>query len=249
MKRLPYFLILILTFGFMPDFGISDKPIAKKQHSFNCNLLADKVFIYEVAKSIIDKHDSPHIWNLSEPDSSEFFSTEDYFIDSNSKNRLVLIGGYAGMSAGSADNLLILFSCEDTFNILWSGQLGNISLSDIKDLNGDGVKEIICTSYTMYMGECVDSYSIFNFKDKEQNFLFEAHSRSIIDCGFDNTIESHESGDTLEINFDCALINRNNQKFEVRQVQTIKTHNGGKTYDEILKNIRVELDTSFINLK
>lgn len=249
MKGLLYFLILILTFGFMPGLGISDQPKAKKQHSFDCNLLADKAFIYQVAKSIIDQHDSPYIWNLSDPDSSEFFSTEDYFTNSKTKTRLVLIGGNAGMSAGSADNLLILFSCEDTFNILWSGQLGNITPTNIKDLNGDGIKEIICTSSMMYMGECNDSYSIFNFKDKEQNFLFQVHSRSIIDCGFDNAIEIHEPGDTLEVNFDCALLNRNNQNFSVRQVRMIKTHGGGKTYDEILKNIRVVSDTTIIKMK
>jgi len=247
MKRHTYIIIIVLTIGLFACNNFADKS-SMKEKQFDCNSLTDKKVIYKIAKSIIDKHDNDQIWNLSEIDTTDFFTTEDYFTNPKSKNRLVLIGGNAGMSAGSADNLLILFSCSDTLNILWSGQIGDFNQSDIIDVNGDGVKEIVYNSSMMWMGECNDSYNIFNFKDGKQNFIYGAHSNSVIDCGYDNLAEIYKPGDTLENMFDCSLLKLNNKKYEVRQIHTIKIHNGGLTDNEILKKIKVILDTTIIKL-
>lgn len=247
MKRHANIVTIVLTLGLFACNNVADKTIKRQQ--FDCNSLTDKKVIYKIAKSIIDKHDNEQIWNLSEVDTADFFTTEDYLINPKTKSRLVLIGGNAGMSSGTADNLLILFSCSDSINIVWSGQIGDFEPSDIKDLNGDGIKEIVCTSSMMWIGECNDSYNIFNFKDGKQNFIFTSHSTSVLDCGRYNLGELFKQGDTLEHKLDCSLAKLHDKEFNVQQIQTIKIHNGGQTDDEIIKNLRVVTDTTNIKLK
>ncbi len=248
MKRHTNILTLVLTIGLFACNNVSDKT-SKKEQQFDCNSLTDKKVIFEIAKSIIEKKDNEQIWNISEIDTTDFFTTEDYFTNSKTKNKLVLIGGNAGMSSGTADNLLILFSCSDTLNILWSGQVGDFNQTDIIDLNGDGVKEMVCNSSMMWMGECNDNYNIFNFKDGIQNFVFTSHSTTVLDCGRDNLGELYKLGDTLETNLGCSLIKLNDKEFSVRQIKTTKIHNGGQTDEEIMKNLKVIIDTTTIKLK
>lgn len=248
MKRHANIIIIVLTLGLFACNNIADKP-TKKEQQFDCNSHTDKKVIYKIAKSIIDKHDNEQIWNISEIDTSDFLTTEDYFTNPKAKNRLVLIGGNAGLSSGTADNLLILFSCSDTLRILWSGQVGDFNQSDIIDINGDGVKEIVCNSSMMWMGECNDNYNIFNLKDGIQNFVFTSHSNSVLDCGRDNIGVLYKLGDTLELNLVCSLIKLNHKEFSVRQIKTTKIHNGGQTDEEIIKNLKVFVDTTTIKLK
>jgi len=249
MKRQNNIFIIVLTLGLFACNNSTDKTTSIQGQEFDCNTLTDKNVIYKIAKSIIDKHDNDQIWNLSEIDTTDFFTTEDYFTNPKTKNRLVLTGGDAGMSSGTADNLLILFSCADTFKVIWSGQIGNFTQTDIADINGDGIKEIVCNASMMWMGECNDNYNIFNFKDGKQNFLFTAHSTSVLDCGRDNLGELFKQGDTLEQKFDCLLEKLRDNKYKVRQIQTVKIYAGGQTDDEIIRNLKVNIDTTDIELK
>jgi len=113
-------LICILTLGFLACNNQTSKT-SERRSNFDCNSITDKKFIFEIAQSIVDKHDNEQIWNISEIDTTDFFTTEDFFTNSKTKNRIVLVGGSAGGSSGSARNLLILFSCSDTFKVLWAG--------------------------------------------------------------------------------------------------------------------------------
>lgn len=248
MKRYTNILTLILAIGLFACNNLTDK-ISKKEQQFDCNSFINKKVIFEIAKSIIEKKDNEQIWNISEIDTTDFFITEDYFTNSKTKNRLVHIGCNAGLSSGTADNLLILLSCSDTLNILWSGQVGDFNQTNIIDLNGDGVKEIVCNSSMMWMGECNDNYNIFNFKDGKQNFIFTSHSTSVLDCGRNNLSELFKQGDTLEQKFDCSLLKLSDKEYNVRQIQTTKIHNGGQTDDEIIKNLKVVVDTTNIKLR
>lgn len=248
MKRHTNILSIILTIGLCACNNVTDTT-SKNEQQFDCNSFIDKKVIFEIAKSIIEKKDNEQIWNLSEIDTTDFFTTEDFFTNSKTKNRLVLIGGNAGLSSGTADNLLILFSCSDKLDIIWSGQVGDFNQTDIIDLNGDGIKEIICKSSMIWMGECNDNYNIFNFKEGKQNFVFTSHSTSVLDCGRDNIGELYKLGDTLEINLDCSLLKLNDKEFNVRQIRTTKIHDGGQTDEEIMKKLKVSIDTTTIKLK
>ena len=212
--------------------------------------------IYEIAKSIIDNKDNnENIGNLYGITTTSFFTTEDYFTNSETKNRLVLISGEAGTSSGTARNLLILFSGIDTYNVIWSGQVSEFIQDDIVDINGDGIKEIVMNSGWVWMGYIGEYYQIFNFKNGKKNDIFTVRSTSVLDCDYDgndvfmNYPDLYKQGDTLENKFDCSLIKLNDTEYGVKQIHTVKIHNGGQTEQEILKKVKVFSDTTNIKLK
>jgi hypothetical protein len=214
----------------------------------SCQDLKNKKILLAFANKIIKANDNPAIWNLSEIDAGETFSIEDYFTNLKTKDRLVLMKGEAGLSAGSATYLLMLFRCSDKNRLIRAEQSGPITKKDIRDLNGDGIKEIISSSEMMWMGECNNSYSIFNFKGGRRNLLYSALSRSTIDCGFPLT--SSSAGDTLENQNENKLIGPDeNKHYRVSRIRTIKISRGGKTEQQILKNLRTLCDTTITTLK
>ena len=226
------------------------KQKTEKEHSFDCKSLTDKKAIYEIAKSIIIDRNNENVCSIWEIDTTDFFIIEDYFTNSETKNRLVFIGGTAGLASGTARNLLILFSCTDTLNVIWSGQVGQFSQTDIIDVDRDGIKEIIMNAGWAYMGEIGHCYEIFNFKDGKRNSVFRACSLSVIDEGaFFNHPEFYKRGDTLENNFDCSLIKLNDAEYGVRQIRSVIIHNGGQTEQEVLKKMKRFSDTIVIKLK
>jgi hypothetical protein len=215
----------------------------------NCPARSDKAAMYSLALSVIDKHDNDNIWNLAEIDTTDFAVSENYFTNTKTRNRLVLMNGRAGLSAGSAHRLLMLFACPDSFKLLWSGQVGNIHFgADIFDLTGDGIMEILETSGATWMGECTESFSIYNFEDGKHHTLFNAVSSSVLDCGGEDLGQLYKKGDTLETHFDCSRLRTGDKKYGVRQIRTIKIHNGGHTDEQILKNLKVTVDTTIITL-
>jgi hypothetical protein len=221
---------------------------ALQAHTVDCNIITDKLYIYNISKTIIDKNEGGRIWNLSEIDTTDFFTIEDNFINAVTKNRLVVIGGKAGMSAGSADHLLLLFSCTNTLRIVWYGQTGKVTAADITDVNGDGIKEIVCNTGGVWMGECFDHYSIYNFKDGNKNTVFSAQSTSLLGFGRDDLAEAFKQGDTLEKSYDCSLQKLYDKTSFIRQIQTVKIYQGGETDEEITKRLKVVVDTTEIRL-
>lgn len=239
-------LSLALTAGLVVGCSSPDRVIESKK---DCSSINDKKVRLDIANSIIAKHDNPEIWNLTDPDTTFFFSTENYFTDPSTKTTLVQLGGSAGSSSGTADHLLMLFSCTDTLKLLWSGQSGPIDQTNIMDLNGDGIMEIVCTPRMIWMGECGDLFYIINFKDGKQNLLFRKRSVSFIDCGMELSNNTFDIGDTLENTFNCTLEKLNDREYFIKQIQTTKIHNGGNTEEEIIKNVITSTDTVNIALK
>ena len=245
------YLALLISLIFLPGCNIPKVNIASTETEIiTCTDLDDIDQVIPIATSIVNAHNNDKIWNLSTPvDTSRFFSIEDYFIDTKNKGRLVWLGFEAGISAGSANNLLMLFNCADTPVCIWSAQVGLINKDDIKDLNNDGIKEIVCTSRMMWMGECNESYTIFNFKGGQHNILFTANSQSFIDCGNENYNERYKKGDTLENKRDCLLMSPGQDKHcQVKQTHTLKIHNGGKTDIGVLNQVKTIIDTAYIEV-
>lgn len=210
-----------------------------------CSTL-DKEAIYSIARAIIDSGNE-HIWNISELDTTKFFVTEDFFIDTKSKSRLVLIDGIAGLSSGSADNLLLLFDCSNSSRVVWAGQVGDIDSAGIQDVSNDGIKELVLRSGAVWMGECFENYSIFNFKDGTQNMLYTARSNSVIDCG-NEELNGVSKGDTLEYLFDCTLFKKDSTRYAIREIRTARIHQGGQSPAEIIRNLAIKRDTAIIDL-
>lgn len=244
------FLFLIILMVAIPACNNNNKTTGSAKHiaSRNCPRPDDMAAIYPIARSAIDNHDNDQIWNLSEIDTTDLFYSEDYYTSPSVKSRLVVINGSAGLSAGSAHRLLLLFSCPDSFKLLWAAQVGDINPKWIFDLNGDGIKEIVETTAATWMGECTQAYMIYNFKDARKNVLFNAVSNSVLQCGRENLGQLYKRGDTLETHFDCLLVRTIDKNYGVRQIRTFKMHNGGDSDEEILKNLKVNADTGISSL-
>jgi hypothetical protein len=222
------------------------KTVSTEKIKFDCNSAINGNTIYAIADSLINRTETDEIWNLSEVDTSHIFTTEDYFTNAATKNRLVLVKGSAGLSAGTANNLLILFACADSLQMVWAGQVGQFTQENIRDLNNDGIKEIVCTSEALWMGECNKSFTIFNFKNGKRNFLYSAHSSTVLGCGYDN-LSDFKQGDTLETEITPTLL-RKDKGYMVQQVTTIKVHNGGDSTEAVIDNVLLLRDTAMIEL-
>ena len=225
------------------------KHLPHKTTGSDCSILKDKSYIYSIGQAIIENKNNDDIWNLSSVDTSYVYSTTGYFVDTINKDRLILVGAEAGISAGNANNLLILFSCADTPTVLWAGQTGDVSqgMAEI-DLDGDGIKELIENTHTMWMGECNDSYSIFNFKGGKRNFLHRSRSTSSINCGMNDLAKVFQKGDTLEHTYRYFPPPYIKHSVILRGIETVKIHNGGKTDEEIIRRLKVSTHTIEIPL-
>jgi hypothetical protein len=226
----------------------------------SCNdILRDRKQLDSIAKSVIDKGqghpDSAgyYIWNLAKADTSRVTYYEDYFTNSQTKNTLVFMEGDAGLSAGSADNLLILFDCNTPApTVIWAGQVGEFTPDDVRDLNKDGVKEIALNSFMQWMGECNETFDIINFKNNRRNDLYEAHSFSYLDCGGYYTPSMpfpYSKGDTLAKQIDAKIISDAKGKFRVQQITTYTIYDGVGTFTEVSTEKGSPPDTTFIPVR
>lgn len=217
--------------------------------AYPCAALAHKDTLYAIGNRILEAGGQQHIWNLSELDSSHYFTLEDYFVSPDRKDRLVWIEGQAGASSGSARNLLLLLRCTDSLQVIGAAQVGDVDQANIKDLNGDGVKEIISESGYSWMGECGNSYQIINYKGGQRNELLHLQGMSILDCGADNLDSRASAGDTLETNIKVKLFQQENGRYAVQQVRTVKIHQGGTNDADIKANLLVGVDSTVIPVK
>ena len=246
----PY-LILILLAGLIACNNNSTKVTtnnAPQQPVFDCNSITNKEFLYHIADSLITNHKGGEYFSLRDFDTADVFITEDYFTDNKTKTTLVLMGVEGNPSDGTGQNLLILFSCGNTYRIINAAQSGTFTPLDIRDLNGDGVKEIVVQSSQAYEGTCSDLYEVISFKDEKKQTLFSRQSTSDVNCGIDLS-ERYKTGDTVEHKFDCSLINNKTGTYNIRQIETIKINNGGTNDSEVVGNLIIKTDTTQITLK
>ncbi len=247
--KITYCKILFIVLSCLSLFNCSN---STRQHEaitdLNCDSLNDKKVVYALAKSILGKGDNRKIWSVVDVDTNDILILEDYFTNSNTKSKLLLMRGVVGSSTDSADYLLMLVNCSGTPEIVWAEQVLQFYEDAIIDLNGDGVKEIIIASEDMKGGECNSVYSVFNFKNNKKNILYERQSRSIIDCGSDEMIQTYTIGDTLSNSYNVAHIREQGRTCRIRQIHTIKIHNGGKTNSDMLEKLKTISDTSYVNL-
>ena len=195
-------------------------------NTLNCQNQLDVQFINSLAKEILSNHDSKTIWNLSSVDTAEMKIFEDYFVSAAYKSKLIILQGEAGLSAGNANKLYLIISCQnDKIHLDWFGQEGELLYENFDDLDGDGIKEIIIEKSMMWMGRCEDHFKILNFQSGERNVLFASRSYSVIDCGGED-LQFFKKGDTLEIQIENKIIAQD-KSFVVKQKRFIKIHNSG----------------------
>ncbi len=214
----------------------------------NCDSLNNKKVVYALAKSILEKGDNRKIWSVVDVDTNDMLIVEDYFTNSSTKSKLLLVRGHVGSSTDSANYLLMLVNCSGAPEVVWAEQVLQFYQESIIDLDGDGIKEILISIEERKGGACNSVYSVFNFKNDKKNVLYERQSRSLVDCGYDDLITIYTIGDTLRNTYNISHLREQGRTCRIRQVHTIKIHNGGKTSSEILKNLKTVNDTSYVNL-
>jgi len=266
----PY-IILILTLGVIAcsnnPHKIATTDSVQYRQSSNVNPLTDKGLIYHIADSIvtsienkISKNEYKEYFSLRNIDTTDALIVEDYFTNNKTKTTLVLLDAEGNPPDGTDHYLLLLLSYTDTYNLISVEQSGDFTPSDIRDLNGDGVKEIIICDSSAQEGISSDSYSIVNFRNGKMQVLFSRLSESKI--YYDNNglatdyhandydlAERYHVGDTLEHKFECSLINNKTGTYNIRQIETSKIHNGGANDSEIVMNLIIKSDTTEIKLK
>lgn len=242
MKFLNYFLFVILLNNFC-----SSPNNSSHQEAIHTTVDCNALNYYQIGQQIINKENNEHIWNLFLIKRKPFFIKKDYFTNLRIKDNLVIFEGEAGVSAGNASNLLLLLACQDTLQIVYAAQVGEIDTLNLRDLNKDGLKEIIVTQGMAWQGECNETYSINTFANYQHHKLFSANSQSFLACGSEN-IDFTSIGDTLENWNNCSIMQQNDHYF-VKKIRTIKIHHGGKNYKEIEKQATVKVDTLLIEIK
>ncbi len=248
MKALFHLIVLI---GISYLFSCKNNPNrteADKQMTEN-NLFKNKITLANLALNILNDKTNSNIWNLSDLDTSSIITFEDYFTDAKNKTQLVLINGFAGLSAGTNQTLLILLACNDTLNIIWSGQTTAFNNDAIMDLNDDGIKEITTTSSSIWMGTCSETFNIINFQNGNRNILYQAESISHIDCGLPDLTSQFKIGDTLENIRLCSIIKDEQNNFQVEEIHTVKVFNGGTTNESVVDMLNITVDSLRISLR
>jgi hypothetical protein len=140
----------------------------------------------------------------------------------------------------------MIISCQnDKIHLDWFGQEGELLDENFRDLDGDGIKEIIVEKSMMWMGECVDNYEILNFQSGERNVHFATRSYSVIECGGEDLL-FFKKGDTLAVQIENKIIAQD-QAFIVKQKRFIKIHNGGESYEAVVKNMIERTDERYIH--
>lgn len=242
--RLNSALVLPLFFLFISCHSSNEKRNASMAHEFSCDDLENKKVIYQQALLA-------RPGDASEIDTSEILVVRDHFICKDSISTLIRVEAHAGLSCGNGCNLLMLFSCSEHPKMIWSGPVGEFTKDSIRDLNNDGIVEIINHSGTAWMGECDSYYQIFNFAGGKQNMLYKTFGYSYIGCGFGNESVNHrKAGDTIGLNIKTELIDADhNSIFEAKQYREYQIFNGGKTEKEAAQREIHKCDTLVISLK
>jgi hypothetical protein len=215
------------------------------EDSISCEDLNNKSIVFRIARQ--------HAFLSSYSgtiDTTNTLVLKGHFIDNKTEQTLVWIADYPMPSCGDGCNLVMLFSCEDKAKLLLNINTGVFTKENVRDLNNDGVLEIITESSVCRMGECHSHYEVFNLAGTVQNFLYKAHSYSLVEESWGDNYEGYfDKGETLLVEISPKLVDDGNGIYKIKQVREVKTFNGGKTIAEITGNMIRRIDSSFVPLK
>jgi hypothetical protein len=248
MKQYFFVFSIILSVGLFACKKTEEIKVENKQ-KFNCTALSDKNALVKFGDSIITSQGLESEFRLTDFDTTNLFVKEDYFTNSTTKSKLVVFYGSVAFGHGSLSNFCMLFTCDEFLKLEWSGSVGVISENEIRDLNGDGIKEIEFHSGHTGQGITESIYEISNFKNGKKNDIYYAHSSSELGVSIEQLATYSKKGDTIDESFSISIIKMNDNKFMVKQVDTFNIFNGGNNEDEMLKNLLISTKTTETVLK
>lgn len=212
---------------------------------YNCNVLTNKIKLFAIADSLLKIKYHPNIINLQTIDSSDVIIFEDNFIFPDKKSTMVFFSAEAGFSSGNSTYLLILFHCKNgKAEIIWSGQENLFNKKNIKDLNADGVQEVVNISGAAWMSSENELFEIINFKNATRNVLYSTLSNTQRDY-FEE--DWYQLGDTISCVYQNKIIDAEDSRIiKIQQIKTVKLFNGGTTQKEAFKKSKIEQTTALI---
>ena len=215
---------------------------------YGCNELKINSKLFSIADSILKIETHPNIVNLHSVDTTDVTVLEDYFIYPDNKSKMVFFVGEAGFSSGNSNCLLILFHCtNNSAKIIWTGQSNLFKKENFKDLDGDGVKEIINTSGANWLSSRNELFEIINFKNGKRKTLYSTLSNTQRDY-FEE--DWYCLGDTISCTYKNTILESDNAGIiKIKQIKTIKLYNGGKTREEAFKKCKVSEFRKNISLR
>ncbi|HTL82161.1 MAG TPA: hypothetical protein VL651_10675 [Bacteroidia bacterium] len=225
-----------------------DDPNEDDGYEFLDNLTCEDLNDWGTLQNILKE--DPEYSSLSFSESSEHFTIQRDFLGNGKTQTLVFIEAYGASSSGGCSNYISLFSCDSMARLILSDISGSFTESDIRDLDNDGVPEIISTCSILHMGECHDRYEIFNFKNGKRNFLYQSDAYSYIGCGFDDNVSWLKKGDSIGEDIHDSLVDPDGDHvWEIRSIRSKKIYAGGKLDKDIISNEIKQTDTFLIPLK
>lgn len=209
----------------------------------DCNDLNNPAVVYALAKDA-QENGFPMF------DKLDYFTVNGHFTSENATEILIFIDAYAGGSCGSCCNLLLILSCESKLNVVWSGNCGTFSKSDVRDLNSDGIDEIVMNCGSTWSGELNEWFHIVNYKSGKENIVFEKQSSNYIYGSYGTEDwKKYQFGDTIHTYYRDSVSDADpNGNFSVIQIREREIYCGGKTEGEIDKRKKTVCDTVIIPL-
>lgn len=214
--------------------------------NISCADLENKSVIFHFAKA--------HAFTsyINTFDTSNVLLIKGHFIDNKTEQTLVWIADYPMPSCGDGCNLVMLFNCGSVARLLMNFNAGVFTKENVRDLDNDGVLEIVAESGICRMGECHSNYDIFNLADTVQNMLYHAHTYSMLEeeNWGDNYEGYFKKGDTLRDSIGSRLVRApGDNVYKVMQVRKVEIYNGGKKVKEMEQQKIVRIDSSIVPLK
>lgn len=199
----------------------------------------DKSRILERANELLEDHGSYEIWNLSNVDTVGMWVAENHFTGLERETMLVWMPGSAGGSSGQLSNLLMLLDPQKNLEVIWAGQVGVIDSANVCDLNGDGILELQEMASSIWMGECHDSYRIFNLTGGRYKEVYKYHGYSVLSCGLEAPWENRNYGDTVIKSYMTSLYPAGNG-WMIREIQVVGRYNGGNNLEDLMEQLATD---------
>lgn len=242
-----------------------ENPTAKKdsvsaRDSFSEENYSDEGEFYENIscadlenKSVVLHYAKDHAFSSYDTfDTTNVLVLKGHFINSQTEQTLVWVADYPMPSSGDGCNLVMLFSCDQVARLLMNITTGVFTKENVRDLDNDGVLEIVAESSICRMGECHSHYDIFNLADTVQHMLYSAHTYSQLEeeSWGDNYEGYFKKGDTLRDSISSRLVrNPGDNAYKVMQVRKVEIYNGGKKVKEMEQQKIIRVDSSLVPLK
>jgi hypothetical protein len=200
-----------------------------------------QAFLKQIATNIISKDPKNAIWYplaLKNAKLTQFELIKGKFSGKGKEEYLAVLksGFYAGMMTQTKGfDLLLKLGCTGKdWTVDWYTQTYAITKEAVKDINGDGIDELLIKAGDAKLGIMRYSTKIISIKNNQANTIYQNRILSYAGTGPSITDHLH-SLDTLSIEPSITFKDVNNDQInEIIENTKVEVYAGGKTYETIM---------------